>query len=248
MDSMRSLNTSLPAAYSSRQPPPEQLLQAFKTAALSVTNLYKSAVTDQSNSRAAGYQDALDDLMKFLDQENLGLQDGEGWRVRQWVSERYDGTANQPQAEAEEEKHETEQRARSAPPSGNPPPEPQQMLQDQDTTENKTDIQISSSEPTEVSQAEPIFRFTAGMDQTRVDGSRTCINDDSTPPIRVEVINRGSRTPHRGSQRHNTRSSNRDFTLTAGTKRKLQFPDFFDITNIGPGDGSGGGSKRSRFA
>ncbi|RMZ90643.1 hypothetical protein DV736_g2130, partial [Chaetothyriales sp. CBS 134916] len=94
MDSMRSLNTSLPAAYSSRPAPREQLLQAFKTAALSVTNLYKSAAADQQSSRTAGYQDALDDLLRMMDSENLGVQDGEGWRIRQWVTERYDHSAN----------------------------------------------------------------------------------------------------------------------------------------------------------
>lgn len=239
MDSMRSLNTSLPAAYSSRQAPPEQLLQAFKTAALSVTNLYKSAVTDQSNSRAAGYQDALDDLMKFLDQENLGLQDGEGWRVRQWVSERYDGTANHPQTDAEEERRETEPRAQSAPPSG-PLIDPPSTHQDQATVVEDSETQLSSSQPSENDHPRPIFRFTAG-----VDGSTNNSNEIDKPsaPIRVEVINRGQRTPHR-SQRHSMRIPNRDFSV-AGTKRKMQFPDFFDFTNLGDGEG---GSKRGKFA
>lgn len=90
MDSMRSLNTSLPSA--SRPQPPEQLLQAFKSAALTVTNLYKTALTDQAQARQAGYQDAIEDLLSFLDKENLGLGDGEGWKVRQWATERADGT------------------------------------------------------------------------------------------------------------------------------------------------------------
>lgn len=95
---MRSLNTSLPRTTHSRttgqqqsQPPPESLLSAFKAAALSVTALYKNAASDQARSRAAGYQDALDELLVFLDRESLGLGDGEGWRVRQWATERLDG-------------------------------------------------------------------------------------------------------------------------------------------------------------
>jgi hypothetical protein len=94
MDSMRSLNTSLPgtAPISSRQQePPEQLLTAFKAAALSVTNLYKSAAADQGRARSEGYQDALDELLAFLDKEDIGLSDGEGWRVRRWATERLDG-------------------------------------------------------------------------------------------------------------------------------------------------------------
>ncbi|KAL1866637.1 hypothetical protein Plec18167_008969 [Paecilomyces lecythidis] len=90
MDSMRSLNTSLPSA--SRSQPPEQLLQVFKSAALSVTNLYKTAITDQAQARQAGYQDAIEDLLTFLDRENLGLDDGEGWKIRRWATERADGT------------------------------------------------------------------------------------------------------------------------------------------------------------
>ena len=244
---MRSLNTSLPAAYSSRQPPPEQLLQAFKTAALSVTNLYKAAVTDQSNSRAAGYQDALDDLMRFLDRENLGLQDGEGWRVRQWVSERFDGTANQTHTDADDERFEAEQRAHSAPPPNHQVPEPTPVQQTQATFEDTKEIPTLITEPSTTTLPEPVFRFTAGTDATPPSSSPISQPEQSSPPIRVEVISSGSRTPHR-SQRHGPRSSNRDFSLTAGTKRKLQFPDFFDITNLGPGDGSGGSSKRGRLA
>ncbi|KAL1614641.1 hypothetical protein SLS54_009611 [Diplodia seriata] len=87
MDSMRSLNTSLPSARR-RPQPPAQLLQAFKTAALQVTNLYKAAATDRDAAHEEGYQAALEDMLSFLDNENLGVGDGEGWRVRQWVTEK----------------------------------------------------------------------------------------------------------------------------------------------------------------
>lgn len=94
MESMRSLNTSLPRSPRKTRStqPPEALIQAFKTAALSVTNLYKTAATDQVRGRKTGYQDALDDILGFLDKENLGLDDGEGWRVRRWATERLDGS------------------------------------------------------------------------------------------------------------------------------------------------------------
>ena len=70
MDSMRSLNTSLPGASPPKQQTgesSEQLLAAFKSAALSVTTLYKTAAAKQSKARADGYQDALDELLTFLD-------------------------------------------------------------------------------------------------------------------------------------------------------------------------------------
>src|SRR5271170_1311326 len=94
MDSMRSLNTSLPGTSPSKQhgtEPPEQLLQAFKAAALSVTKLYKTAAADQNRARSEGYQDALDELLAFLDREDIGLSDGEGWKIRRWATERLDG-------------------------------------------------------------------------------------------------------------------------------------------------------------
>jgi hypothetical protein len=87
MDSMRHLSTSLPA----REPAPAELLPDFKAAAQAVTTLYRNAATSQRHARTAGYQDALDDLLEFLDQKNLGLMDGEGWKVRQWATERLMG-------------------------------------------------------------------------------------------------------------------------------------------------------------
>ncbi|TKA76677.1 hypothetical protein B0A55_02602 [Friedmanniomyces simplex] len=103
MDSMRNLSTSLPNSGRRRLDQPE-LLMDFKAAALSVTNLYKSAVSIQGKARAIGYQDALDDLLGFLDKENLGLMDWEGWRVRQWATERLDnGGQRQPSSDDEGE-------------------------------------------------------------------------------------------------------------------------------------------------
>lgn len=87
MDSLSSLNTSLPRSFPARQPNPD-LHQAFKAAALSVAQLYKTAAADETSARSNGYQDALEDLLSFLDQQNLGLGDGEGWRVRQWATEK----------------------------------------------------------------------------------------------------------------------------------------------------------------
>src|SRR6266516_2027032 len=116
MDSMRSLNTSLPASSPPKPNfgPPEQLLQAFKSAALSVTNLYKTASADQNRARAEGYQDALDDLLLFLDKEHLGLGDGEGWRVRQWATERLDGREPPMQTnDSDDERGQRDARARS---------------------------------------------------------------------------------------------------------------------------------------
>ncbi|KAI6379426.1 hypothetical protein MCOR25_002010 [Pyricularia grisea] len=71
--------------------PAEQLLDAFKAAALSVTRLYKNSTAANAKARSDGYQDCLDDLLAFLDKESIGLGDGEGWKIRQWATERLEG-------------------------------------------------------------------------------------------------------------------------------------------------------------
>ncbi|KAK5303049.1 hypothetical protein LTR99_006006 [Exophiala xenobiotica] len=240
MDSMRSLNTSLP---STRPAPPEQLLQAFRNAALSVTNLYKSAVTDQNSARQTGYQEALEDLLSFLDRENLGLQDGEGWR--------------QP-SEDDEDRSEAGPRPRSVSPVKEDAPASSNTTS---TEPPKAESSGQTEEPDTTTHRDhtptPMFHFTAN---TALSSSEDMQTDDNNHPsdgadanssssIRLEVLNnRGSRTPHRhGNQRIGNRSLNRDFTFTSGSKRKLQFPDFFDISNIGPRDGVGG-SKRGRLS
>lgn len=121
MDSMRTLKTSLPSSSPRARlgDPPEQLLQAFRSAALSVTTLYKTAASEQSRARQAGYQEALDDLLSFLDMEHLGLGDGEGWKVRRWATERLDrgenGGSTAGHADSDDEKAEADQARSSSP-------------------------------------------------------------------------------------------------------------------------------------
>ena len=269
MDSMRSLNRSLPNSKMPHAVPPEQLLQAFKTAALSVTNLYKSAVTDQSGSRQAGYQDALEDLLSFLDTENLGVQDGEGWQIRQWATERFERAGLDNRSESDEERAETERRARTSSPSLEAGTIQQEIgTCEEPATESPTrpvSVPPPSNTTLDVSSPEqaPMYRFTAAQpaqsgdvqmqtqDITCADDQQELSTETQQAPVKVEVIGRGSRTPHRHpSSRHVSHNSTRDFTFTAGTKRKIQFPDFFDISHIGNGgrDNSGSGGKRGRFA
>ncbi|KAI8966539.1 hypothetical protein F5Y11DRAFT_343281 [Daldinia sp. FL1419] len=107
---MDPLRGSSPAKNAAGCESPEQLLDSFKAAALSVTKLYKTSVAAQTKARADGYQDCLDDLLAFLDKSNIGVSDGEGWLVRKWATERLDGRDISPQAvesEDEVEKPET---------------------------------------------------------------------------------------------------------------------------------------------
>lgn len=287
MDSMRALNTSLPTPP---PPPPEQLLQAFKNAALSVTNLYKAAAADQSQIRHNGYQEAIADLLSFLDDENLGLQDGEGWRVRQWATERLDGLG----AVSDDERDDVDKTRGSSPVSSRKPHrEPESRSHRSATSSSPAPSNHVESIPTSASaESHPLtstpiaeapsftprstaFTFTAGpslpqsneVEMQSTDNSRhrskDCESDSETETTSRAVTastpsrtTRTIRTPHRlgGMTRNTSHSSSRDNSnsWSQGTKRKVHFPDFFDIQNIGNGKdhfggGSGGGGKRSRF-
>lgn len=256
MDSMRSLNRSLPSTPPSRPAPPEQLLQAFRQAALSVTNLYKSAAGDHESIRQAGYQDAIDDLLKFLDRENLGVQDGEGWTVRQWATARYDGSHVQHGEGDEDETPEEDDRYRSNSPERSVGDEPANTTQAQVSADsnphNETHNQ-SQQQP----EAQPVFHFSAGTEnsmQTDDSHTSTSSNQEQTPPVRVEVTSRANRNANKHNNRHPPRSAARITSQTVGSKRKLPFPDISEIFNVGfdkkdgfDGGSGGGGSKRSRF-
>lgn len=255
---MRSLNTSLPSS-TPRTQPPEQLLQQFKAAALSVTNLYKNAVCEQAQAKAAGYQEAVEDLLHFLDRENLGLGDGEGWKVRQWATERCDGTASQ----TSDEETEAEKRDRSATPTTarkdpSPADQTRQHSTSAHTPASKPESVTPPSQPHESpSLATPtIFTFSAGptfpendMD-VQSDNSTTTAQDGA--PVSVSVMPRNTR-PHHPHHRHNNlarsnqRPSQRESPASLGSKRKSTFPDFFDLSGLNNGRDMGGGGKRGRF-
>ena len=278
MDSMRSLNTSLPRSPRKKRSaqPPEQLIQAFKTAALQVTNLYKTAATDQKRARETGYQDALDDLLTFLDRENIGLDDGEGWRIRQWATERLDGSP--PAAtvsDSEEDRAEDPKRARSSSPAVQQATEVHQPSQASRSRSPMPPPAAPTSTPTSgaapsvnIQPPSESFSFRSAhpypqeIEMQASDSTNNTQNPSSpqlqaqTLPasaVRVEVVPRGSRTTHRSgnhSSRHGPRStpSTRLPTSITGSKRRLPFGDYFDIGSLGDGrDSQGGGGKRGRF-
>jgi len=277
MDSMRSLNTSLPGTSppkSQAPDPPEQLLQSFKDAALAVTKLYKTSIQDQSRARSEGYQDALDDLLAYLDKEDIGLNDGEGWRIRRWATERLDGRdAQTVESDDEVEKserdaspalHRTQSasqlstraaspvRTESAPPAI-PLPTPIPVHQ-------QTMLPPSGHFTFRSSHAYPQDTEMVSSDQESADENKAQ-EQQSDPPIQVQTthppsapitVTRTSRSSsrHNPGNRHGTRTSNL-LGRIAGQKRKIpNLGEFFDLGNLGHGkDGfSGGGGKRGRFA
>lgn len=259
MDSMRSLNTSLPSS-TPRPQPPEQLLQSFKAAALSVTNLYKNAVFEQAQARQAGYQEAIEDLLHFLDRENLGLGDGEGWKVRQWATEKCDGTASQ--SSDEDERSDLDKRDRSATPStarkepatSEPTSRPPPTSAPTTNTTPRPEAASPSPQPQETSFGTPtVFTFTAGptfpqcedMDMQSADNASPA-SQDGAPVVSVLHRNRQQHR-HNNNFRQTPRSTTRESPASVGSKRKFTFPDFFDLSGLSNGRDAFGGGKRGRF-
>lgn len=275
MDSMRSLNTSLPGTSPPKQyhgEPPEQLLQSFKAAALSVTKLYKTAAADLGRARAEGYQDALDELLAYLDKEDIGLSDGEGWKIRRWATERLDGRdAVSQNMESDDEAGDKTDRASSpeiqrsqttrlsptAPTVRSSPvarPEPQ-----------PTPTIITPNEATVLPPPQGVFTFRSShpyphdadvtlSDLELSDVTRTQTQDGTAPshtagsPIPLTRNIRGNGRHGNHQARTNPRSSSA-ISRAAGQKRKINFAELFDISNPGSGkDVFGGGGKRGRFA
>ncbi len=248
--------------------PPEQLLQAFKAAALSVTKLYKTAASDQNRARSEGYQDALDELLAFLDKEDIGLSDGEGWRIRRWATERLDGRdAVSQHAESDDE---TDKQERASSP----------ILE---RTQSATQLSGRTASPVRTESVTPIipppiieqptmlppastftFRSSHPYPQdTDMNLSDLDLSDSRVQPLDASIVSHRSQSPSASititrpsrnasrlnqTSRHNARTTS-SMGRGAGQKRKINLGEFFDIGNLGHGkDGFGGGGKRGRFA
>jgi len=261
---MRALNTSLPRASPRRRrkPTPAELHQAFKSAALTVTQLYKAALADGQAARKAGYQDALDDLLNFLDQENMGLGDGEGWRVRQWATQHLtnvDGSDSD--ADSDDEK-----RARTVSPVIQTRPTPVLVLPaEPPTTEPVRSEPSPPNAPSTVRQEGPLdslthndmFRFRSGIPFPGIDDTEMTSAEvpafNFPPQIRLDSTSRSARnTPNRhtghGSKDRGPAVSMGALGYGAGSKRKGAFGDLFDINNAGSNKDGHGNGKRGRHA
>lgn len=269
MDSMRHLSTSLPRTRRRNDQAPE-LLADFKAAALSVTNLYKSAAASQNKARDAGYQDALDDLLAFLDRENLGLMDGEGWRVRQWATERLvddgrqhrQGSDDEVEDEVHDQRHQrVESRSSSPEVQRKVPAVPKSSSEaDESSTETRRN---AASEPPQTAQLQPptidTFTFRSShayptnhdregdmeLDSTTTTTASTPTHASTTDntPTSVRVISRA----HPRSRNHHGRRGNLtppttllNFNLGAGAGSKRKTP-YQDFFDI-----SGFNSDRSQ--
>jgi hypothetical protein len=264
MDSMRSLNKSLPRTTPApATESPEELLQAFKAAALSVTKLYKTAAADQGKLRSEGYQDCLDDLLSFLDTQNIGLSDGEGWRIREWATSRLDG--RELNLDDEDESEKSDHRA-SSPiiqrKQSTPSREEQTQTSTVDIPETISEDPTPAPTPTTsfTMPSLPTGAFTFRSTQTLPEIDMA--DHDDKPTIESSTISgtnaggvtmarparAGSRTPNSRNRHDRRAASGARIGAGAGHKRKVNFSEFFDIGDLGcSGNNLGGGGKRGRF-
>lgn len=228
-----------------QEPAPEQLLDVFKAAALSVTKLYKTSAAAESRARSEGYQECLDDLLMFLDRANLGLRDGEGWRIRAWATERLDGrdaslSSNTTTNESEDENERSDRT--TSPELTRTSTEPQAAA-------------LRASEPpvpmaTAISEQPPIVvptqdNFTFQSSHPYPNIATLDLSDGRAGPL--DHTPRSSKA-RLGGPRGDKRSGT-PLGRGAGAKRRWDFEDFFGGC-LGGKDpvGGSGGAKRSRHA
>jgi hypothetical protein len=230
--------------------------QSFRTAALNVTNLYKSALADIDRARTDGYQEALDELLAFLDKENIGVGDGEGWRIRQWATERLDGTLPKQSNSDSDEEYIDDKRARSSSPimERNLGMEDHRTLDPIMETAQRSDsapppVQMeATTTEADMSPLHHVFQFSAPQ------AFPPASTNDNTTDVSA-AARRAFPTPRRSSNRSSSRNLQRSaaqnlFQLGngAGQKRRLM-NDFFNIDGFNDRrDGSSGGPKRGRMS
>ncbi|KAI1188117.1 hypothetical protein F5B17DRAFT_396836 [Nemania serpens] len=262
MDTMR--GSSPPKATLSADSP-EQLLDAFKAAALSVTKLYKTSAAAQAKARSEGYQDCLDDLLSFLDKRNIGLGDGEGWQIRKWATERLDGRESGPQAtdDDEDEVDKAEPVSSPEPARLNPVSQPLTVREEAPPTmHTPTTAEPVVEEPQMIAvptQENFTFQSSHPYPHYPQESYLNIANLDLSDPIRandntaqVSSSASVSQAPRLRKDKRHPRSRN---TATAqlgrgaGQKRTINFAELFDVGGLNFGkDTSGREGKRGRYA
>ncbi|RFU79154.1 hypothetical protein TARUN_3069 [Trichoderma arundinaceum] len=242
MDSSK--NLSAVGKQAAQYDSPEQLLDVFKAAALSVTKLYKTSARAEARARADGYQECLDDLLMFLDKENIGLDDGEGWRIRRWATERLDGRdAGHQSAESEDEVDKGDRN--TSPETARASAEP--------STSTPAQIQARTVSPPAAVHVPPVIEepthFVVPTQEAFTFHSsypNIATLDLSDPrPQDVPAFPPSLSSKFGGSSSRTGPRSSTHLGRGAGTKRRMDFDDFFGGC-LGGKDPIGNGSKRSR--
>lgn len=197
--------------------PPEQLLDAFRAAALSVTKLYKTSAAAQARARQEGYQEAIDDLLSLLDREDLSHSD-EARRVRRWAAERRAG--GEAMAQDKESEDEVEKEA------SEPEKLPERPEAPPQAAEHPGVVSVVPSQEQ--------FTFNApNLATLKISDPQTQHGNGSAAPRPRRVGRQASRT-------------GTSLGRGAGQKRRLNFAEIFDLGSLGNGKDMFGGGKRTR--
>ncbi|KAI1820490.1 hypothetical protein F4861DRAFT_58179 [Xylaria intraflava] len=254
MDAMR--GSSPPKAAPSADP--EQLINAFKAAALSVTKLYKTSAAAQAKSRSDGYQDCLDDLLAFLDKRNLGLDDGEGWQIRKWATTRLDGGDSGPQvSDDDEEADKPEAASLSEPPRPNAVPqqstvqsEPAPPTSHSSVVESVVEVPQTITVPTQENftfQSSHPYPQDAYLNIANLDLSDSIRTSDSAALGSSTSLPSQNTRSRRDKRCPRPRNSTTHLGKGAGQKRPINFAELFDVGSLNFGkDTFGREGKRSR--
>ncbi|KAK0702606.1 hypothetical protein B0T21DRAFT_110022 [Apiosordaria backusii] len=238
-----------------------ELLDAFRAAALSVTKLYKTSVAAQTKSRADGYQDCLDDLLAFLDKENIGVSAGDvGSKIRKWAMDRSETRdTTSPSLESDDEPEKPEPVTSSPQAQRTSPPIIQAPI-------DRDEVQMRDSAPPVIATVprppspivEEVDFVVPSQDTFNFQSTHAYPHDEAMRLANLNLSDANQTTPHNTSNRttpRNTRRrdvrpgrARRDLGQGAGHKRKLNFAEYFDIggVDIGNGKDTFGGGKRSR--
>jgi hypothetical protein len=227
---------------------PEQLLDIFKAAALSVTKLYKTSALAESRARTDGYQECLEDLLTFLDKEHIGLTDGEGWSIRKWATERLDGRESGPHNTESEDEAERVERT-SSPEVTRTSVEPQTAAPKRGDSPTPNLVSIPEPIPEEpmsiVVPSQENFTFQSSHPYPNI--ATLDLSDSRTRDGSSHPSGRNSRSRLGG---HNSKQGSRGaghLGKGAGAKRRWDFDDFFGGC-LGGKDPFNNGGKRSRHA
>ncbi|KAK6500428.1 hypothetical protein TWF481_010772 [Arthrobotrys musiformis] len=267
----------------------QNLIEAFQSAARSVTNLYRSSAALIRNSRSDGYTDALSDVLEAIDNESayndpsLALS-----RIRDWVIDRRHeikggaaggnpagrGESMPPQQQREMSTEaemddganngkEEEQQRRDEPRSDVHVPYPDLQHQHQ----QQLPMNIQSIPQFSFQPLNPLPQYPSqtpdAIDPLPSPGVDGMFMFNS--PVATQQIMPNGRTPGAGNKvPFAPRSNNTGLGAGAGTKRRNQSMDFFDLGEFGNfgmngiprrdfgnwGSGGGGGqgnAKRGKF-
>ncbi|KAK4466491.1 hypothetical protein QBC42DRAFT_282268 [Cladorrhinum samala] len=226
------------------------LLDAFKAAALSVTKLYKTSAAAQAKSRADGYQDCIEDLLAFLDKENLASTNNPAAKIRKWAMDRL----TSPSLDSDDEPDKAEAPL-SSPVMQRATPQAAQSANDRDEInmrDSATPITSNSACPRSSPIIEEVELVVPSQDTFTFQSSHPYPHDAAARLANLDLSDaqtHAARTASRNNRRRDNRGSGPRASLGrgAGQKRKVNLAEIFDLGSLDGKDVFGGG-KRSRHA